>query len=125
VATPSEVTASSAPALRCTVPCAGCGPHQLRTKPAVPGHGPKVAQALILFYLLSQSFSDLNIHRNSITLLKYIENGLKLRKIQNKFCWNPLRWILEIDLTQLHFVHYCLLENFYESIIGVFNYKNL
>jgi hypothetical protein len=77
------------------------------------------------FFLLSEPFSDLNIHRNSITLLKYIENELKLRKIQNKFSWNPLGCILAIDLTQLHFVHYCHLENFYETILGVFNYKHL
>jgi hypothetical protein len=64
------------------------------------------------FYLLSKLFSDLNIHRNSISLLKYIENRPKLRKIQNTFCWNPLGWILAIDSTQLHFVQYCLLENF-------------
>jgi hypothetical protein len=47
------------------------------------GLGPKAAKALFLF--LSESFSDLNIHRNFITLLKCIENGIKLVKIQNKF----------------------------------------
>jgi hypothetical protein len=32
-----------------------------------------------------KSFSNSNIHRNSIILLKYKGNRLKLRKIQNKF----------------------------------------
>jgi hypothetical protein len=41
------------------------------------------------FYYLNL-FSDLNIHRNSVILLEYIENGLSLRKMWNKICWSPL-----------------------------------
>jgi hypothetical protein len=86
------------------------------------GFGPGIVPSF--FYYLNL-FSDLYIHRNSIILLKYIENELNLRKIQSKFCWNPLGWILAINLTQLHFVHYCLLENFYEPVFRVFLHKKL
>jgi hypothetical protein len=36
-------------------------------------------------YLFSFFFIRLNISRNSYNILKYIENKLKLRKIQDKF----------------------------------------
>jgi hypothetical protein len=69
----------------------GVGRDSLQAKPATPDYGPKAARALLpLFYYPDLFFSDLNLHRTSFILLKYIENGLKLRKIQNKFCWNPI-----------------------------------
>jgi hypothetical protein len=127
--TQSVVTVASAPALRHALgqlgqarvawwPARAAIPWEPRPW---PGFGPSIVP--FFFYYLNL-FSDLNIYRNSIIHLKYIENGLKLRKIQSKICLNPLGRILAIDLTQLHFVHYCLLENFYESVLGVFIYKN-
>jgi hypothetical protein len=46
------------------------------------GLGPVSVQGTVppFFYYLNLFF-DLNIHRNSIILPKYIENGLNLRKI--------------------------------------------
>jgi hypothetical protein len=58
-------------------------------------------------------------------VLKFIINRIKFRKIQNKFSYNPLEWILAIVLTKFDFVLYCLVENVYKSNHGVFNYKNL
>jgi hypothetical protein len=57
-------------------------------------------------------------------LLKYIENEVKVGNIQDKFPWIPLHEIFAIGVTKSHFVLYVLVENFYKSNLGVFNYKN-
>jgi hypothetical protein len=40
-------------------------------------------------YLLSFFFILLNISKNSCNIPKFIENKIKLRKMGNKFMWNP------------------------------------
>jgi hypothetical protein len=57
-------------------------------------------------------------------LIKYIENKIKIRKIQNKFPYNPLEQISTMDLTKFIVVHYCIIENSYKSNLGVFIYRN-
>jgi hypothetical protein len=48
----------------------------------------------------------------------------KDQKIQNKFYWSPCENIFVIGLTKLIFVHYCIVENYKNSNLGVINYKN-
>jgi hypothetical protein len=40
---------------------------------------------------------------------KNVENCRKLRKIQSKIHWNPLRWIFAVGLTKITFMLYCLM----------------
>jgi hypothetical protein len=41
-----------------------------------------------------------------------------------KLCLNPLKRIYAIGLTKSAFVHYYIVENYKNSNLGVFNYKN-
>jgi hypothetical protein len=43
-----------------------------------------------LFLLNFRFYISFYNYRNSYKLLKYEENAMRLKKIQNKFCWNPL-----------------------------------
>jgi hypothetical protein len=41
-------------------------------------------------FLFSRCFIQVNFPENSYAFPKFIENSINIRKIQNKFCWNPL-----------------------------------
>jgi hypothetical protein len=51
---------------------------------------PKVGLSLFIGFQFFESFIPLFISRNSFKIEKFIINSIKPRKIQNKFCWNPL-----------------------------------
>jgi hypothetical protein len=105
----------------CAHHAAGVGP----TRPFRPLAGPTVpsleehlAQALFIrFIQFLKSFSE--IPGNSSKIKKLIENRINIITIQSKIPWNPLEW------TKFHFVHYCLIENSFESNLGVLNYKHI
>jgi hypothetical protein len=44
------------------------------------------------------------------SLPKFVENNMKLKKIRNKFLYNPLEYIYALGLTKSLFIHYCLLD---------------
>jgi hypothetical protein len=44
--------------------------------------------------------------------------------MQIKLCMNPLKQIYSIGLAKSAFVYYCIVENYRNSNLGVFNYKN-
>jgi hypothetical protein len=75
-------------------------------------------------FSISDILFPIEISRNLFKFLKFIENKIKLRKIQSKFLYNPLEQIFAIGLTKFIFVLYFLIDNSYKSNIGVFNYKN-
>jgi hypothetical protein len=66
-----------------------------------PDAGPNVGYLLFFFFIL------LDISRNSYNIPKFIENKIKLLKMQNKFLWNPFMHIYAINLTKFTFDLYC------------------
>jgi hypothetical protein len=61
---------------------------------------------------------------NSCKLQKLIINYIDIIKMKNKFDWNNCEHISAVGLTKFHFVHYCIVENYKNLNLGVFNYKN-
>jgi hypothetical protein len=81
---------------------------------------------LISEVVLSQvSFLNFCFHLfKFLKLIQSLKFHRKFRKIQNKFCINPLQWNYALGLTKYLFMHFCLVDKSKKLNLEEIIYKN-